>query len=88
MKNDEIQMDIEKRLNKKQNQYLVNVIELCQQNTPNGLVWEGDELFQETKELQRDIMGLVICNRERKIDICKEQLERALTPRIQKMLEK
>lgn len=87
MNNDEIQMDIENRITKKQNQYLVNVIELCQQNTPNGLVWEGDELFQETKELQIDIIGLAICNRERKIDLCKEQLERAFTPRIQKMLE-
>ena len=28
MKNDEIQMDIEKRLNKKQNQYLTDIIKL------------------------------------------------------------
>ena len=87
MKNNEILLDIEMRLTKKQNQYLVNVIELCQQNTPNGLVWEGDELFQETKKLQRDIIGLAICDRERKMTIAKEQLERAFTPRIQKMLE-
>lgn len=87
MKNNEILLDIEMRLTKKQNQYLVNVIELCQQNTPNGLVWEEEELFQETKKLQRDIIGLVICDRERKMMIAKEQLERAFTPRIQKMLE-
>ena len=87
MKNDEIQMDIENRITKKQNQYLVNVIELVKQNTPNGLVWEEEELFQETKKLQRDIIGLAICDRERKMDIAKEQLERAFTPRIQKMLE-
>jgi len=87
MKNDEIQMDIENRITKKQNQYLVNVIELVKQNTPNGLVWEEEELFQETKKLQRDIIGLVICDRERKMTIAKEQLERAFTPRIRKMLE-
>ena len=79
MKNDEIQMDIEKRLNKKQNQYLTELSKLDVNDV---------EILNTVKELQRDIMGLFICYREQKIDLCKEQLERALTPRIQKMLEK
>ena len=83
MKNDEIQMDIEKRLNKKQNQYLTDIIKLSKLDEETDT-----ELLNKVKELQRDIMVLFICYREQKIDLCKEQLERALTPRIQKMLEK
>ena len=71
--------DIEKRLDKKQNQYLTELSKLDVNDV---------EILNTVKELQRDIMGLFICYREQKIDICKEQLERALTPRIQKMLEK
>jgi flagellar basal body-associated protein FliL len=83
MKNDEIQMDIEKRLNKKQNQYLTDIIKLSKLDEETDT-----ELLNKVKELQRDIMGLFICDREQKIDLCKEQLVRAFTPRIQKMLEK
>jgi hypothetical protein len=71
--------DIEKRLDKKQNQYLTELSKLDVNDV---------EILNTVKELQRDIMGLFICYREQKIDLCKEQLERALTPRIQKMLEK
>ena len=71
--------DIEKRLDKKQNQYLTELSKLDVNDV---------EILNTVKELQRDIMGLFICYREQKIDLCKEQLERALTPRIQRMLEK
>lgn len=71
--------DIEKRLDKKQNQYLTELSKLDVNDV---------EILNTVKELQRDIMGLFICYREQKIDLCKEQLVRAFTPRIQKMLEK
>jgi len=90
-RNEEIKKDIEERLEDRQNEYFGLITGFQKDGTPIDDEWNETKYiykWERMKELQKEIIHLCNSNRERSIMICKEQLERAFTPRLKSMLSK
>ena len=87
----EIIEEINENLDRKQNEYFGLLTGFIKEGEPMGdtdlkkikylYKWE------RMKDLQKDIFNLVYWEREKSIELTKQQLEQAFTPRIQKMLK-
>jgi len=79
--------DLKDKLTKRQNEYFELLIKII--NNDDSIITEDEgynDSWERLQELQRDIIIFTTMYREQKLDIAKEQLERAFTPRIKMML--
>jgi len=77
------------QLDLKQDEYFTLLFDMI--NHKEGLITEKKTYsywWERLKELQIDIIVYTTIHREQSLDIAKEQLERAFTPRIKEMLSK
>ena len=87
-KDEQIQTDIEKRLDDDQNEYheilhniFNNNMDMIDKDRGYTYYWE------RVKRLQQNIINLTFVHREQALEKAKLALEKAFTPRIRKMLE-
>ena len=77
------------QLDLKQDEYFTLLFDMI--NHTEGLITKNKPYsywWERLKELQMDIIVYTTIHREQSLDIAKEQLERAFTPRIKEMLSK
>ena len=86
----EIIEEINENLDRKQNEYFGLITGFQKDGTPVDNELHRTRFlykWERMKDLQKDIFNLVYWEREKSIELTKQQLEQAFTPRIQKMLK-
>ncbi len=91
MSNKDKKLDIEKRLDDKQNDYFELVTGFQKDGTPVVDDYQKTKFvykWEQMKELQKEIIHLSNYEREVCLEIARKSLEEAFTPRIKSMLSK
>ena len=91
MSNKDKKLDIQKRLDDKQNDYFGLVTGFQKDGTPVDDDYQKTKFeykWEKMKELQKEIIYLSNYEREVSLEIARKALEEAFTPRIKSMLSK